>query len=57
MNQLNNLKKTNRELVGRIKNYRGSDLVEISVQHNKSDILNEFDNGGSEIEMPDLSKV
>ena len=44
---MNNLKKTNRELVARIKNYKGSDLVEISIQHNRGDILNEFDNPGS----------
>ena len=40
MNQMNQLKKTNRELVSRIKNYKGTDLVELSIQKNKADILN-----------------
>lgn len=39
-NQLNTLKYTNRQLVARIKTYKGSDLAEIAVHHNKSDILN-----------------
>lgn len=38
-NQMNNLKKINRELVTRIKNYRGTDLVEVSINANKYDVL------------------
>ena len=41
----------------RIKNYKGSDLVDIAVQKNKSDVLNEFDKGGSEEGMPDMGRV
>ena len=48
MNQMNQLKKINRELVGRIKNYKGTDLVELSIQKNKTDILNEFDHPPAE---------
>ena len=44
MNQINHLKKTNRELVARIKNYKGTDLVELSIQKNRADIINEFEN-------------
>lgn len=39
MNQMNQLKKVNRELVSRIKNYKGTDLVQISLNKNKADIL------------------
>lgn len=38
-NQINNLKKINRELVMRIKNYKSTDLVEVSIMNNKTDIL------------------
>lgn len=38
-NQINNLKKINRELVTRIKNYKGTDLVQVSLQANKCDVL------------------
>ena len=40
MNKINQLKKINRELVARIKNYKGTDLVELSIQKNKADIMN-----------------
>ena len=42
-NKINHLKKINRELVARIKNYKGTDLVELSIQKNKADIMNEFE--------------
>lgn len=38
-NQMATLKRINRELVTRIKNYKGTDLVQVSMSQNKADVL------------------
>lgn len=46
-NQIATLKRINRELVTRIKNYKGTDLVEVSISQNKADVLyKEYDHSG-----------
>lgn len=57
MNQINQLKKTNRELVSRVKNYKGNDLAEMAIQNNKSDILNEYEHTGDDFLGADFSKL
>ena len=57
MNQINQLKKVNRELVSRIKNYKGTDLVEISINKNKADILKEYDHPPNEEKDEDFSRI
>lgn len=59
-NQMANLKRINRELVTRIKNYKGTDLVEIAVSSNRSDILfKDYSNPEGEDSIPavDTSKL
>ena len=41
-NKIRELKRVNRELVLRLKNYKGTDLVELSLQHNREEIMQDL---------------